>query len=151
VNLGAYVGLLEHAQRALADAFREVGTAHRDEPDVEHICQKLARQCERHAAELAPFGERYGRRPDDEPERLHRDLFDGTRSGPLALLRDLQDLYVMACECDIVWTIVGQAAQGARDTELLDVVHGCEGETSTQMAWLTTRMKSAAPQALVVA
>jgi hypothetical protein len=56
----------------------------------------------------------------------------------------------MATECDIAWTLVGQAAQGARDQELLDVVNACEGETSTQMLWLQTRMKQAAPQALVV-
>ena len=151
MNLGAYVGLLEDAQRALAEAFRQVGDAHRDEPDVEHICHKLAEQCDRHASALTPFGDRYGRRPDGEPERLRRELFGGTRSGPLALLRDLQDLYVMACECDIVWTIVGQAAQGARDRDLLKVVRGCEGETTIQMAWVSTRMKAAAPQALVVA
>lgn len=33
----------------------------------------------------------------------------------------------------------------------IDVVHGREGETATQGWWLTTRMKQAAPQALVVA
>jgi hypothetical protein len=47
--------------------------------------------------------------------------------------------------------MIGQAAQGARDTELLDVVHRAEGETSIQVKWLRTRMKQAAPQALVVA
>jgi hypothetical protein len=57
----------------------------------------------------------------------------------------------MAAECDICWTLIGQAAQGARDTELLGVVRRCEGETATQLAWLRTRMKQAAPQALVVA
>ncbi len=38
-----------------------------------------------------------------------------------------------------------------RDRELLDVVQGCEGETAIQLKWLETRMKQAAPQALVVA
>ncbi len=57
----------------------------------------------------------------------------------------------MATQCDIAWTLVGQAAQGARDTDLLEVVQDCEGETATQLKWLKTRMKEAAPQALVVA
>jgi hypothetical protein len=57
----------------------------------------------------------------------------------------------MACECDICWTLVGQAAQGARDDDLLEVVHSCEGDTALQLQWLRTRMKQAAPQALVVA
>ena len=38
-----------------------------------------------------------------------------------------------------------------RDTDLVEVVKGCEGETATQLKWLKTRMKQAAPQALVVA
>jgi hypothetical protein len=57
----------------------------------------------------------------------------------------------MASESDITWTLVGQAAQGARDAELLDVVRRCEGETSIQLKWLKSRMKEAAPQTLVVA
>jgi hypothetical protein len=95
-----------------------------------------------------PWGERS---PEDEPERLHSELFKGARSGGLGLLRDLHDLYLMVAECDITWTLVGQAAQGARDDDLLATVQRCEGETSAQLAWLTTRMKQAAPQALVVA
>ena len=65
--------------------------------------------------------------------------------------RDLHDLYLMATECDVSWTLVGQAANGARDRELLEVVGACEGETATQLKWLRSRMKVAAPQALVVA
>jgi hypothetical protein len=57
----------------------------------------------------------------------------------------------MACECDIVWTVVGQAARGARDDDLLQVVEACEAETKMQRTWVQSRMKVAAPQALVVA
>ncbi|HEX8344440.1 MAG TPA: hypothetical protein VF657_06800, partial [Actinoplanes sp.] len=82
---------------------------------------------------------------------LHSELFRGTRTGGIGLLRDLQDLYLMAAECEICWTVVGQAARGARDQELQQVVRDCEGETAIQLKWLRTRMKAAAPQALVVA
>ena len=151
MNLAHYLGLLHRAQVDLADAFRQVADAHGDEPDVTLQCERMARQCDAHAERLLPFAERYGEDADDEPDRLHSELFRGTREGGLALLRDLHDLYLMACECDITWTLVGQAAQGTRDDDLLEVVHGCEGETATQARWLTTRMKQAAPQALVVA
>jgi hypothetical protein len=151
MRLAHYLGLLHKAQMELGGAFREVGSAHAEEVDVLHTCQKLAKECDRHAERLAPFAERYGEEADDEPDRLHSELFKGARSGGLGLLRDLHDLYLMATECDLAWTLVGQAAQGARDTELLDVVQGCEGETAIQLKWLKTRMKEAAPQALVVA
>lgn len=151
MHLAHYLGLLHKAEADLAEAFRDVGQAHVEEPDVLHICRRLAGQCERHVEKLAPFVDRYGEDAPDEPDRLHSELFGGTRSGGLGLLRDLHDLYLMACECDISWTMVGQAAQGARDRDLLAVVDACEPETAVQMQWLRTRMKSAAPQALVVA
>jgi hypothetical protein len=67
------------------------------------------------------------------------------------MLRDLHDLYLMAAECDIVWTLIGQAAQGARDRELFDVITSCEGQTKIQLRWLETQLRQAAPQVLVVA
>ena len=57
----------------------------------------------------------------------------------------------MAAECDICWTVVGQAAHGARDEDLLEVVGACEQETAIQLSGCARRMKQAAPQALVVA
>ena len=151
MNLAHYLGLLHRAESELGDAFREVGSSHADEVDVHTICQRLAEQCDAHAEALAPAVERYGEEAADEPERLHTTLFQGTRSGGLGLLRDLHDLYLMACEAEITWTLVAQAAQGARDRELLGIVHKCEAETAIQAKWLRTRMKQAAPQALVVA
>jgi len=151
VQLAHYLGLLHKAQIELAAAFREVAGAHGDEVDVANMCERLAADCDRHGEQLEPFARRYGEDAPDEPERLHSELFKGPRSGGLGLLRDLHDLYLMATECDIAWTLVGQAAQGARDRELLAVVQGCEGETAIQLKWLQTRMKEAAPQALVVA
>jgi hypothetical protein len=151
VHLAHYLGLLHRAQTNLADAFRQVADAHGEEPDINHLCHRLGQQCDQHADQLEPFARRYSEEAPTEPDRLHSELFRGTRTGGLGLLRDLQDLYLMAAECDICWTVVGQAAQGVRDTELVDVVTRCEGETAVQLKWLRTRMKQAAPQALVVA
>ena len=151
MHLAHYLGLLHKAQSDLAQAFREVAEGHAAEPDVEHLCEKLARQCDDHAEQLKPFADSYGEEAPEEPDRLHSDIFKGTREGGLGLLRDLQDLYLMAAECDITWTLVGQAAQGLRDHDLFAVVKRCEGETSIQLKWLRTRMKQAAPQALIVA
>jgi hypothetical protein len=150
VQVTHYIGLLHKAQVDLAAAFREVAEGHADEADVFHLCQRLARQCDGHAEQLAPFVDRYGEDAPDEPDRLHSEIFRGTREGGLGLLRDLQDLYLMAAECDITWTMVGQAARGLRDKDLVQVVLGCEEETAMQLKWLRTRMKQAAPQALVV-
>jgi hypothetical protein len=151
VQLAHYLGLLHRAEVELGKALREVGSTHADEADVYHLCGRLAEQCELHAERLQPFAAGYGEEEEDEPDRLHSELFKGPREGGLALLRDLHDLYLMASECDVAWSLVGQAAQGARDDELLQVVRSCEGETAIQLRWLLTRMKQAAPQTLVVA
>jgi hypothetical protein len=151
MHLAHYLGLLHKAEVHLAAAFREVRDAHPAEVDVHHLCGRLAEQCDAHAERLEPFARRYGEDAPDEPDRLYSELFKGTREGGLGLLRDLHDLYLMACECDMAWTLVGQAAQGLRDDELFAVVQGCEGETATQLQWLESRMKEAAPQALVAA
>jgi hypothetical protein len=151
MQLAHYLGLLHKAEDNLARAFRDVGDAHTDEPDVSQGCERMARQCDVHVRKLGPFVDRYGEDAPDEPDKLHADLFQGTRSGGLGLLRDLHDLYLMASQSDISWTMIGQAAQGARDTDLLNTVSACEHDTAIQLAWIRTRMKAAAPQALVVA
>ena len=87
----------------------------------------------------------------DEPERLHAQGLSETRSGPVGLLRELQDLYVLAGLVDITWTVVEQAGQALRDAALLSVVEQCHQETEVQLRWITTRIKQAAPQELLVA
>jgi hypothetical protein len=151
MHLATYLGLLHSSLTTLADAFREVGQGHGEEPDVWHTCQVLASRVDRQAEALAPVVRRYGEHRENEPERLHAAGLQSTRSGPVGLLRDLQDLYTLASLTDITWTVVGQAAQGLRDRELLDVVGACEQDTARQLTWLRTRIKQAAPQALIAA
>lgn len=152
MHLPVYIGLLCRAERDLADGFRQVAEGHAADPDIFYTCHDLAKQCDRHAGKLIPFIERYGEELPEEPDRLRADFFgNGVREGSLGLLRDLQDLYMMAHECDISWTMIGQAAEGIRDAGLNDTVTARESETAIQIKWLKTRMKQAAPQTLLVA
>jgi hypothetical protein len=152
MKLAVYLGLLHKAETTLSGSYRQVAEGHGDEPDVHFTCLTLARQCDNHVQALQPILDRYGEAAeDDEPERLHAEGLATVRSGPLGLLRDLQDLYLLANLVDITWTMIKQAAQGLRDRELLDAIDKCDKETKIQLAWLSTRMKQAAPQALIVA
>ena len=47
--------------------------------------------------------------------------------------------------------MIAQGAQGLRDHQLLEIANASRAETTRQLTWLTTRMKQAAPQALIVA
>ena len=150
MHLSTYLGLVDTGEQTLAHSFRQVAAGHAQESDVLVLCERFARECDHHRDLLRPVVERYGEDREEEPERLHAEGLDGTRSGGVGLLRDLHDLYLLVSYLDISWTVVGQAAQAVRDRDLLEVVGFCEKETSAHLAWLRTRMKEAAPQALVV-
>jgi hypothetical protein len=152
MNLNIYLGMLHQAENTLAVSFRQVAEGHGAEPDVHFLCRTLAAQCDRHVELLHPVVQRYGEdSSDNEPERLHAQGLNTTRNGPVGLLRDLQDLYLLASFVDVTWTMVKQAGSALRDKDLLSVVEQCDAETATQLRWLQTRMKQAAPQALVAA
>jgi hypothetical protein len=72
-------------------------------------------------------------------------------SAGILLLRDLRTLLLAAEGVAITWVMAGQAAQAARDPELIELVGKYRGEVELQGKWLTTRIKVATPQALVTA
>jgi hypothetical protein len=150
-HLTTYIGLADQSEKTLADSFQAVARGHDGEADVYHTCQMLAEWSDQHRRNLAPIIERYGEDDSvEEPERLHASGLVEVRSGPVGLLRDLQDLHVLASLVQTTWTVIAQGAQGLRDRELLEVATSSNAETSRQLTWLNTRMKEAAPQALIV-
>jgi hypothetical protein len=113
MKLPVYIGLLDEAEATLAASFRVVADGHGDEPDGHFILQTLAQKCDAHREALRPVIERYGE--DVEGEEEHRLTANGVtevRSGPLALMLDLQDLYVLVHHIDVTSMMVGQAARG---------------------------------------
>ena len=152
-HLALYVGMVDRAEPELATSLRAVADAQAQHPDVYFTCRTLASMSDAHREQIASLAERYGEdegSAGSEPERLHTAGLGQPRTGPLGLLRDLQDLHVLAHLGQTSWTVIRQAAQGLRDHELLAVVEQSSSDTSRQIAWLETRMKAAAPQALIV-
>ena len=149
-HLSTYVGLADRSEETLADSFRAVGEGHAHVADVFHTCQMLAGWCDDHRSRLATAIERYGEVDVEEPERLHADGLAGSREGGIGLLRDLQDLHLLATLAHTTWVVITQGAQGLRDPELLGIAEHCDAETVRQISWLETRFKVAAPQALIV-
>jgi hypothetical protein len=149
--LVTYITFLGRAEETLGRSYRLISQGHVADADVHYMTAGFAQQCFAHAVALAPILARSALPTEPQPERLHVDGPQSHRAGPVGLLRDLQDLYQLANLVDITWTVVGQAAQGARDRDLLHVVHHCIPETRAQLAWLRMRIKAAAPQTLLVA
>jgi len=151
MHIGKYIDLVHRSEVDLAEAFRQVSKAHSEEPDVYQTCQLLARWSDQLAEEMSPFVKKYKPEKDNEPDRLTQTLLKKTRKGSLALLRDLHDLYLIASEVEICCTILKQGSDGLRDKELTPACEEVERQTKRQLNWLTTRMKQAAPQTLIVA
>lgn len=111
MQVAIYLELISDAERTLASSLRTVADGHGAEADIRHLGQVLATQCDSHVDALAPLASRYGRQPDDEPERLAVQGLSEVRSGPVGLLRDLQDLHMLASFVEIIWAMLGQAAR----------------------------------------
>ena len=158
MKLGLAIADLAEAERDLADELERAGERHSAEHDVHHLSGTLASISRTHVERLAPFAERYGAGAPDA---------DGGGSGPLGVLRekaseltgrrpeagllllhDLRELYLLTARVSIGWTILGQAAQAARDEELLTLASECHPDSLRQLKWVTTRIKEAAPQVL---
>lgn len=161
MKVGALLERLHELETELAEDYRALGERHAADHDVYHQCHAFAKQAERHAAELAPHAERYGKTVEDDPgpdvwsglleraRRLGSDALGRRPETGLLLLRDLRTLFLAAEEVSITWVIAGQAAQAARDSDLLGAVGECHSEVELQVKWLTTRIKVASPQAVV--
>jgi hypothetical protein len=150
--LSTYLALADHSERVLSESLRAVADGHAAVADVHHVCLTLAGLSDEHRRRLAPLADRYGDRAGvEEHVRLRVEAMPGTRTGEVGLLRDLQDLHLLATFVETSWTVVGQGAQALRDAQLLEVATSCSAETSRQLTWLITRIKVTAPQALVSA
>src|SRR3954468_17654328 len=118
MHVATYLGLVRQSEQTLADAFRQVGEGHAAEADVFHMTSTLAQMSEQHVEQLDPIVKRYGEAGDEEPERLHAAALPSARSGAVGLLRDLQDLQLLATLVQSTWTALYQVAQALRDSEL---------------------------------
>jgi ferredoxin-nitrate reductase len=149
-HVAEYLGLLREAEHEIADAFKSVADHHGDEPDVFEICQKFAQTSTVHEKAIERFTSIYGEASEHEASRVKNSLFKGPRSGGFGLVRDLHDLFLLVTEAHLGWMILLQAAQAVRDKELIAGCTKLGGETDGQRSWLQTRIKQAAPQALLV-
>jgi hypothetical protein len=151
MNIGFYVRLAHHSETQLAKAFAKVSDHHWDEPDIEETCLLLCSWSKDKSEAIRPFISKYGQKRIKEPEQLYSDLFQGPRKGGLGLLRDLHDLWLLATEAHISWTVLLQASFALRDQALEALCRRHTQQTERQLLWLQTRTKQAAPQALIVA
>src|SRR5690349_15087472 len=115
MQLAKYLNLLQHSERLLSEAFFLISDRHSHNTEVKETSLLLGHWSAQHAAALAPFLWRYGRRLSQEPERLRSALFHSPGVGGVGELRDLHDLALLAQQVRLCRLAVMQAAKARRD------------------------------------
>lgn len=141
MRIGLLLAHLRELETTFAAELRTASGRHRDDHDVFHQCSTFAVTAEKRMQKLEPLAQRYG------GQAAWTTAVGG---GSDDLLEELRTLYLRAQEIAITWVMASQAAKAARDEELLAVATEGQSETEGQARWFVTRLKTGAPQALVV-
>jgi hypothetical protein len=150
IALPQYLGLVRAAETHLANALTLVADRHSADADVRDTAHLLARWSRRHVEMLRPAVDRYGMRDVPDVDRLRAGLFQGARVGGVGLLRDVNDLLALGAYLRGTWTAVFQAAMELHDLELANIATRAAEDVDRQLAWIKTRVRMTAPQALTV-
>lgn len=142
MKIGAVLAHLQELETYIAAELRAAAERHRQDHDVYHQCHTFALAADKRVQKLQAFTERYGGQAEWKT---------AVGEGSADVLEDLRSLYLRAQETATTWLMVSQAAKAARDHELVTVATECHSEIEGQAKWFTTRIKTSAPQALVVA
>jgi hypothetical protein len=141
MRIGQLLADLRDLETRLAAELRTAAERHRDDHDVFHQCHTFAVTAEKRVRKLEPLAQRYGGQAA---------WTTAVGEGSDDLLEDLRTLYLRAQESAITWVMASQSAKAARDEELLALATEGRSETEGQAKWFMTRIKTGAPQALVV-
>jgi hypothetical protein len=150
MRIPAYLELAHSSAGLLAASYRRTVERHPDEPDIASVCATLAQQCDDHRSSVGPMVRRYGAAEAGDVPAEPPSVRPAADPGSVGLLGDLQDLWMLASFVHLTWTVLEQAAHELRDHGLVAVVRSCDRDVEVQLQWLTTRIKQAAPQALIV-
>ncbi len=159
MKLGLAIRELHRSENDLAHELLQVSDRHKTDHEIFYVARDLARWSRGHVRDLAAIAGDYDVQLDSEPHdtaammsRLREKGAElvGRRGEPaLLLLRDLREVHLKAAGVSLDWELLGQAAQGARQRQLLALTERCHPESLRQMRWANAMLKSTATQALV--
>lgn len=150
---------LHRSENDLRHELLQVSDRHKADHEVFYVGRDLAQWSADHVRDLARIGRNFGLELDPEAEdeskvlgalRQKMSELSGRAAAPgLLLLRDLRELYMKASGVSLDWEILAQAAQGAKEKELLELAERCHPETLRQVRWANSKLKVSSPQVLL--
>jgi len=150
-HIAKYLGLAENAEKTLVKAFVKLSSQHAFEPDAVEMFEKFALWSKQHLDFIGKLSAEFEPEKNDEPEEVFDSLLLRPRMGPLGLLRDLHGLSVLVHETQMCWIVLLQASRALRNSEMEMICLECGVHFKKETMWLLTKIKTAAPQILVVA
>lgn len=149
---------LHRSESQLAHRLNVVSARHKTEQDIYHLAHDLAQWSQSHLEDLAHCGRRYGVRLAAKPRTrastaaLQHAMSALVRKRPepaLLLLADLRRIHTTAAGVSLDWEMLAQAAQAAKDQQLLELCQSCHPETLRQLRWSNAMVKELSAQTLV--
>jgi hypothetical protein len=159
MKIGLILRELHRDENELAHHLLVVSERHKADHEVYHLARDLSGWSARHVRALAAAGPRYDVKLDPEPagertvaERLREkgsELLAHRWAPELLMLRDLRKVYTDASGLSVDWELLGQAAQAAKDGDLLRLTEECHPDTLRQIRWANAKLKESSPQILI--
>lgn len=159
MKFGLVLQEMHRSENDLAHHLLVISERHKVDHEIYHLARDLARWSQQHVRDIAEIGRNYGQDLDPESrgeaglmETLREKGSEMVGRRPetgMLLLRDLRELYLMACGVSADWELLAQAAQGMKDKDLLALAEKCHPQTIRQMKWANGKLKESATQVLV--
>ena len=149
-HLGDYLAILLINEDHLANAFEKTKTSFSDIPDVVGECALLAEWSHEAKLLLEPMCKKYTAAGQVTANHTSKVFSVQRPRHGLNLLLEIQNLYMLANESFIVAAVLQQAGKAMRDKALLSTLEMILTSNARQRQWLTSRMKLAAAQVLLV-
>lgn len=159
MKIGLALRELHASETELAEGLYRLSERHKADHDVYHLGRDLAGWSVEHVRQIAEVARHYGEVLDPEPvheggvrDKLREAASDALgRSGTaaLAMLHDLRQVYLQAQGVSVDWELIGQAAQGLRHHDLMDLTQRCHAENLRQATWANGKLKESATQILL--
>ncbi|MEM5775411.1 MAG: hypothetical protein AAGU05_10450 [Anaerolineaceae bacterium] len=145
-----YLGSVYVGEEQLAEAYRVISDRHSAEFEINEMCNRFAEWSKGHMMAMQPAIDLFGMVRQPDSEQLRSSLFHGARIGGIGLLKDLQDLSILANSVRTQWTIVMQAASSIQDKALEQLAADVGDQLNREIDWLCTQIKNKSPQVLIV-
>lgn len=144
------LGLLRDSHIEFAEACRGVMATHVEESEIQDGLTRLKEFSEEAVGCLRPHIAHYEEHEAEQPHKLRETLFPTARPGAFGLLRDLQNLVLLATESEGAVTSLTKAAHELGDAALCSTCGHVKEQTKRQLAWLLTQVKHRSAHTLVV-